>query len=118
MKDSSSLIELEKYFESIKGIDMVRLVIHGELPFESKEELNNLLEFQTTTHKNLRVKLDSLNITVPLSLEAPPDFGDPTLNQTEMHLKQLLSNEIDPKKRRIIIEALTYLQRFGKGIEA
>jgi len=77
----------------------------------------NLLEFQTTVHKNLRVKLDSLNITVPLSLEAPPDFGDPTLNQTEMHLKQLLSNEIDPKKRRIIIEALTYLQRFGKGIE-
>ena len=117
LKDSSSLIELEKYFESIKGIDMVRLVLHGELPLEFKEELDNILEFQTTAHKNLRVKLDSLNITVPHSLETPPDFGDPTLNQTEMHLKQLLANEIDPRKRRIIIEALTHLQRFGKGVE-
>jgi len=117
MKDSSSLIELKKYFESIKGIDMVRLVLHGELPLEFKEELDNILEFQTTIHKNLRVKLDSLNITVPPSLETPPDFGDPTLNQTEMHLKQLLANEINPRKRRIIIEALTHLQIFGKGVE-
>jgi len=117
MKDSSSLIELEKYFESIKGINMVRLVLYGELPLVSKKELNNLLEFQTTVHKNLRVKSDALNITVPPSLETPPDFGDPTLNQTEIHLEQLLANEIDPRKRRIIIEALTHLQRFGKGVE-
>jgi len=117
LKDSSSLIELEKYFESIKEIDMVRLVLHGELPLEFKEELDNILEFQTTAHKNLRVKLDSLNITVPHSLETPPDFGDPTLNQTEMHLKQLLANEIDPRERRIIIGALTHLQIFGKGVE-
>jgi len=116
MKDSSSLIELEKYFESIKGIDMVRLVLYGELPLESKEELDNLLEFQTTLHKNLRVKIDSLNITAPLSLEAPFDFGDPTLNQAEIHLKQLLANEADPRKKRIIVEALTHLQRFGREV--
>jgi len=115
IKDSSSLIELEKYFESIKEIDMVKLVLRGELPLEFKEELDNILEFQTTMHKNLRVKLDSLNIIVPPSLEAPPDFGDPTLNQTEMHLRQLLANEIDPRRRRIIIEALTHLQRLGEG---
>lgn len=117
MKDSSSLIELEKYFESIKDIDMVRLVLYGELPLESKEELDNLLEFQTTIHKNSRVELDSLNITVPPSLEAPPDFGDPILNQTEIHLEQLLANEIDPRERRIIIEALAHLQRLGKEVE-
>ncbi|MCK4736528.1 MAG: DNA repair exonuclease [Methanophagales archaeon] len=117
LKDSSSLIELEKYFESIKGIDMVRVVIHGELPLESKKELDNLLEFQTTIHKNIRVKLDSLNIMVPPQLEALFDFGDPTLNQTEIYLKQLLPNETDPRKRRIIVEALTHLQRFGKEVE-
>ncbi len=117
MKDSSSLIGLEKYFESIKGIDMVRLVLYGELPLEFKEELENILEFQTTIHKNLRVKLDSLNITVPPQLEAPPDFGDPILNQTEIHLEQLLANEIDPRERRIIIEALAHLQRLGKEVE-
>jgi len=114
MKDCSSLIELEKYFESIKGIDMVRLGLYGVLPLESKEKLDNLLEFQTTVHKNSRVELDSLNITVPPSLEAPLNFGDPTLNQTEIHLKQLLANEADPRKKRIIVEALTHLQRFGR----
>ena len=116
MKDSSSLIELEKYFESIKGIDMVRVILYGELPLESKKELDNLLEFQTTLHKNLRVKIESLNITVPPQLEVPFDFGDPTLNQTEIQLKQLLANEANPRKRRIIVEALTHLQRFGREV--
>jgi len=116
MKDSSSITELKDYFESIKGIDMVRLVLHGELPLEFKEELDNILEFQTTIHKNFRVKLESLSITVPPLLEAPFDFGDPTLNQTEIHLKQLLANETDPGKRRIIVEALTHLQRFGREV--
>jgi len=117
MKDSSSLIELKNYFESIKDIDMLRLVLTGELPFAVKEELDNILEFQTTMHKNFRVKLESLNITVPPQLEEPVDFGDPTLNQTERYLKQLLSNETDSRNRRIIIEALTNLQRFGKEVE-
>ncbi|GAH70576.1 unnamed protein product, partial [marine sediment metagenome] len=117
MKDSSSLIELKNYFESIKDIDMLRLVLTGEMPFEVKEELDNILEFQTTMHKNFRVKLELLNITVPPQLEEPVDFGDPTLNQTEIYLKQLLSNETDSRNRRIIIEALTNLQRFGKEVE-
>jgi DNA repair exonuclease SbcCD nuclease subunit len=116
MKDSSSLTELKNYFESIEGIDMVRLDLHGDLPLESREELDNLLEFQTTMHKNFRVKLYSLNIMVPPQLEVPPDFGDPTLDQTEIRLKQLLANETDPGKRRIIVEALTHLQRFGKEV--
>jgi len=117
MKDSSSIIELKKYLESIKGIDMVRLVLYGELPLEFKEELDNILEFQTTIRRNFRVKSESLNIMMSPQLEVPFDFGDPTLNQTETHLKQLLSNEIDPRKRRIIAEALTNLRRFGKEVE-
>jgi len=114
MKDSSFLDELKSYFQSIKDVDMVRLVVHGELQLESKEELDNMLEFQTTLHKNLRVKLESLSITVPAELEERYDFGDPTLNQTENHLKNLLSNETDPRMRRIILEAITRLQKFGK----
>lgn len=118
MKDSSSLIELKDCFETIKGIDMVRLVLRGELPLEFKDQLDNMLEFQTTMHKNFRIKLESLNITVPPQLEVPFDFGDPTLNQTEVNLKELLTNESDPRKRRIIVEALTHLQRLGKEVEA
>jgi DNA repair exonuclease SbcCD nuclease subunit len=117
MKDPSSLIELKKYFDSIKGVDMVRLVLYGELPLELKEELDNILEFQTTLHKNIRAKIEQLNITVPAQLEVPFDFGDPTLNQTEIHLKQFLSKETDPRKRRIIAEAITHLRRFGKDVE-
>ncbi len=116
VKDSSSLIELKNYFESIKSIDLVRLVLRGELPVESKEKLDSMLEFQTTMHKNFRIKSDSLNIMVPPQLEAPFDYGDPALNHTEIHLKQLLADEADPKKRRIIVEAFTHLQSFGKEV--
>jgi len=118
MKDSSSLDELKSHFEAVKGIDMVRLVLHGELPLELKEELENMLEFQATIHKNLRVKSESLNITVPPQLETPFDFGDPILNQTETYLKQSLADETDPKQRRIIVEALAHLQRYGKEVGA
>ena len=117
MKDYSSLIEIKDYFDSINEIDMVRLILHGELPLEHKEELDNILEFQTTKHRNFRVNLESLDFILPPELESPVDFGDPTLNQTEIHLKQLLSNETDQIKRRIIIEAISHLQKFGKDIE-
>ncbi len=117
MKDYSSLIEIKDYFDSINEIDMVRLILHGELPLEHKEELENILEFQTTIHKNFREKSESLDFILPPELESPVDFGDPTLNQTEVHLKQLLANETDQRKRRIIIEAISHLQKFGKDIE-
>jgi len=117
MKDASSLIELKSYFKSIEDMDMIRLVIYGEIPLESKEELDNMLEFQTTLHKNFRVKTDSLSITVPAAPEERYDFGDSTLNQTESYLKNLLSFETDPRKRRIIIEAIIHLQKFGREAE-
>jgi DNA repair exonuclease SbcCD nuclease subunit len=117
MKDSSSLTELKSYFDSIEDADMVRLELRGELPLECKEELDNMLEFQTTKHKNFRAKLDLLNITVTTQLEWQVDLGDPTLNQTNEHLNQLLANEADPKKRRVIVEALTHLHRLGMEVE-
>jgi DNA repair exonuclease SbcCD nuclease subunit len=62
--DSASLMELEKYFGSIKEIDMVKLTLYGELPLEFHEALNDLLEFQSTLHKNFRVNRESLNLSV------------------------------------------------------
>lgn len=117
MKDSSSFIELKKYLDSIKDVDMFRLELNGELPLEYKEELDNMLEFQTTRHRNFRAKLDLLNITAPTHLEELVDLGGPTLNQTNEQLNQLLASEVDPKKRRVIIEALTNLHRLGREVE-
>ena len=113
MKDSSSLTELKRYFDSIEDADMIRLELRGELPLECKEELDSMLEFQTTKHRNFRINLDLLNIIVTTQLEVQVDLGDPTLNQTNEHLNQLLASEADPKKRRVIVEALTHLHRLG-----
>jgi DNA repair exonuclease SbcCD nuclease subunit len=117
MRDSSSLIELVDYLESIKEIDMVRLELCGEIPLGSKEELDNTLEFQATLHRDFRVKVESLDVTTPAQLEEEIDFGDPTLNQTEIRLRQLLADETDPGQRRIIVEAITHLRRFGEAVE-
>jgi hypothetical protein len=54
---------------------------------------------------------------VPTQLEEKADLGDPTLNQTNEELKQLLASETDPRKRRVIVEALTHLRRLGMEVE-
>ena len=118
MRDSSSLTELENHLGEIEEVNMVGLVLLGELPLESKEELDNILEYQTTVHRNFRVKLESLDVIAPAQLEEQVDLGDPTLNQTEKALKQLLADETEPRERRIIAEAITHLRRFGKDVEA
>ena len=117
IKDYSSLTELKQYLDSFKDADMVRLELRGELPLEHKKELDNMLEFQTTRHRNFRIKLDLLNITVPTQLEEKADLGDPTLNQTNEELNQLLASETDPRKRRVVVEALTHLRRLGTEVE-
>ena len=118
MEDSRSLGELKDYLDSIRGIDMVRLVLNGELPLEYRQELDNLLDFQTTMHKNIRIDSESLNITVPFQSETPVDTGDLTLNRTETKLRQLLANETNPRRGRVILDALTQLQAFAKEAEA
>ncbi|MEK7400024.1 MAG: DNA repair exonuclease [Candidatus Poribacteria bacterium] len=117
IKDYSSLTELRQYLDSINDADMVRLELRGELPLENKRELDNMLEFQTTRHRNFRAKLDLLDITVPTQLEEKADLGDPTLSQTNEELNQLLVGETDPRKRRVIVEALTHLRRLGTEVE-
>jgi DNA repair exonuclease SbcCD nuclease subunit len=116
--DSSSLNELKEYLDSIKDIDMVRLELHGELQLEYKEKLDNILEFQSTRHRDLRIKMDLLNITLSNNLENRIDLGDATLNQTNEKLSQMLANETDPKKQRVIVEALIYLHKLGMEVEA
>jgi DNA repair exonuclease SbcCD nuclease subunit len=117
IKDYSSLTELKQYLDSINDADMVRLELRGELPLENKRELDNMLEFQTTRHRNFRAKLDLLDITLPTQLEEKADLGDPTLNQTNEELNQLLVGETDLRKRRVIVEALTHLRRLGMEVE-
>jgi len=118
MKDSSSLGELKKYLDSIRDIDMVKLVLNGELPLELKGELDKLLDYQTTINKNMRVDFSSLNMMGPFTSESAFDTGDPTLNHTEMSLRKQIADETDPKKRMIVAEALTYLQAFAKEAES
>ena len=112
IKDISSLNELKKYLESIRGADLVRLDIHGELPLEHKEELDQILEFQSTLHKDLRVKTEFLTFSVTPALDSEFDFADPTLIQTQKYLKNLLENETNIEKRNVIVEALTHLHKF------
>ena len=114
MRDSASLDELKAYLESIKDIDMVRLELRGELPLECKQELDGMLEFQITLHKNFRAKLESLDVIAPVQLDEHIDLGDLTLDQTAKELNQLLIDEADPTQRRIIAEALTHLLRLGE----
>ena len=118
MRDSSSLIEFRDCLESIKGADMVRLFLRGQLPLELKGQLDDMLDFQTTLHKNLRVKSELLDVTAPPHVEVTFDFGDRTLNQTDAHLRQILERETDPTKRSAVLEALTCLRRYAKEAEA
>jgi len=117
MRDSTSLDELKSYLESVKETDMVRLEFRGELPLECKEELDNTLEFQATLHKNFRAKTESLDVIAPAQLDERIELGDATLDQTAKELNQLLTDETDPKQRKIIAEALTHLLRFGKDVQ-
>ena len=58
---------------------------------------------------------ESLDISVRTQkIDTPFDFGDPTLDRTDNYLKQLLADEVDPRKKKIICEALAQLRRFGK----
>lgn len=117
MKDSSSIKELENYFNSIKEIDMVQLVLYGEMPLECKDELDNLIEYQSTMHKNFKIKLESLDYTLPSQLEMEFGFSDPILNQTQEQLKNLFTGETDPRNKKILIEAISNLQKFAKENE-
>jgi DNA repair exonuclease SbcCD nuclease subunit len=115
MDDKSSIIELKTYLESVRNYDMVKVIIEGNLPLDSKNELDKVLEFETTLHKNFKVKMDSLNINTAIGLEDQFDYNDLTLNETELYLKKLLSNEADNEKKRIIAEAISKLRFFAGG---
>ena len=116
MKDAASLNELSKHLESSKEIEMLRLTLYGQIPMEYKGELENLLEFHKTQHRNFRIKNDELQYIVPLKPEEIIDLGDPTLNQTDNYLRSLLQVESDSKRRDVIIEALSLLQRLARVV--
>lgn len=114
LKDPSSLTELKDYFDTIRGIHMVKLSLFGDLPLESKDELDNILEFQSTMHKNFVSEAHSLNFLAPVQSERPLELEDPILSQSDKHLRELLANETEPYRRNVIIEALALLGKLGK----
>jgi len=118
MKDASSLQELRELLNALRGVDMVRLSLNGELPLSSKDEFDKLLQSEELKkHRNLRVESRSMRIVEPFSEDTAVDTGDPTLNLTDARLRQQLADEVDPTKRMIIAEAITRLQVFAKEAE-
>jgi DNA repair exonuclease SbcCD nuclease subunit len=114
VRDYSSLTDLKAYFETIKVIDMVKLSLFGNLPLENKEELDNILEFQGTMHKNFVIETNSLNVQAPVQSERPLEFEDPVLSQSDKHLRELLAETTDQQQRTIVIEALALLTKLAK----
>lgn len=116
IEDKNSLYELTEKLESTSGVDMLKLTLSGQLPLESKGELENLLDYNKTQHLDFRVRVDDLEFTVPTSPEEALDLGDPTLNQSDNYLRSLLKAEHDPDQRSEIVEALSLLQRLAKEV--
>ena len=113
LSDSSSLKSLERLLEDKRNIDMVKLELSGELPLDSMQELENLIDFQRTLHKNFRVQSDQLVISKQMETDLPFDFHDPVLNQVDKKLREMLSVETNPSERRIITEALLHFRKRG-----
>ena len=113
MKDVASLNELSKYLESFMEADMLKLTLYGQIPIKHKGELENILEYHKTQHRNFRVKNEELKYIVPSKPEEILDLGDPTLNQTDRYLRSLLQAETNPKRIEVIIEALSLSQRLA-----
>ena len=116
MKDVASINELSKHLESYKEADMLRLTLCGQLPMEQKGELENLLIYHEAQHRKFRVNKDKIQYIVPFKPEEILDLGDPTLNQTDRHLRSLLQSENNPKRIEILIEALSLLQRLAEVV--
>ena len=112
--DTNSLNELSEELESKIEINLLKLSLQGQLPLESKGELENVLDYHRTQHLDFRVQFDDLEFTVPTSPEEMWDLGDPTLNQADNYLRSLLQVEREPENRSELLEALSLLQRLAK----
>lgn len=116
MVDKNSLDELTEKLESISGVDMLKITLSGQLPIESKVELENILGYNKTQHLDFKPIDNDLKFTLPTSPEEVLDLGDPTLSQADNYLRSLLKAEHDPEQRSEIFETLSLLQRLAKEV--
>ena len=113
LKDKASLDELEKFLDDLKDVDLLRLELKGELDIQHREKLANILEYQSTFHKDLRVKDEQLHYYAPIDVDFIQDLKDPTLNQVDNELRNQLQNERDQRHRDVLVEALSLLHRLA-----
>jgi DNA repair exonuclease SbcCD nuclease subunit len=116
LTESDSIDDIKHRLESIKEIDMVRLKISGQLPIEMKNEIDKIIEYETTLHKNFRIKDEYLTFYIPEELDASFDYNDQTLDQTDKYLNELFKNQENSEKRRIIALAITLLRKYGQEV--
>ncbi|MBA7646530.1 hypothetical protein ES703_54294 [subsurface metagenome] len=114
IEDKNSLIELTEKLESTSSVDMLKLTLSGQLPLGSKVEFENLLEYNETQHIDFKPIVDDLEFTVLTNPEEVLDLGDPTLNQADNYLRNLLKAENEPEQRSEIVETLSLLQRLAE----
>lgn len=116
LKDKASLSELEDFLSEFKDVDLLRLELEGELDIKYREELENILEYQSTVHKDLRVVDDGLNYTAPIDVDALQDLQDPTLNQVDRELRMRLQNVRDQRDRDVVIDAISLLHKLAMEV--
>lgn len=115
MMDKNSLYELTERLDSTR-VNMLEITLSGQLPLESKVELEDILIYNKTQHLDFKVIIEDLEFTVQISLEEVLDLGDPTLNQADNYLRNLLKAEHEPEIRSEIVESLSILQRLAKEV--
>jgi DNA repair exonuclease SbcCD nuclease subunit len=113
MDGSSSLEKLKRLLKDNEPINLVKLELSGELPLDSMKELEDLLNFQETLHKNFKVQSKRLAVSQPTQTDLPFDFRDPILDQVDKRLIEMLSSEKDSHQREIITRALLHLRKRG-----
>jgi DNA repair exonuclease SbcCD nuclease subunit len=114
LKDKNSLTELDDFLGEFKDVDLLKLELSGELDIKYKEELENILEYQSTLHKDLKVIEEALRFYAPIDPNYIQDLQDPTLNQVERELRKRLENEKNKRDRAILIESISLLHRLAR----
>lgn len=113
MGEASSFETLNRLLKDNEASDLVKLELLGELPLGSMKELDSLLNFQKTLHKNFKVRSERLSVFQPSQTDLPFDFRDPILGQVDKRLIEMLSSEKDYHQRAVITQALSYLRKRG-----
>ena len=114
LNGSSSLDSFKRLLEDNRNVNMVKLELSGELPLDSMQELENILDFQKTLHGNFKVQSGDLTISQPMQTDVPFDFHDPILDQADKKLIEMLSVEKDFRQRQVITQALLHFRKRGK----